>query len=129
MRDSVDKTGTAPSRYEAISRPALTDVQAQVIGRLISMHFHAESQFNLQEVRHQLFPVATEDHVESIQDWACRELITQLADLRYFLRMDVPGLSGEASRYYVMTQEAIDAYRVWYDRRGHMADDGNALLP
>jgi hypothetical protein len=116
--------GIFPSRYEAISRPALTDVEATTIRVLIAMHFEPGAQI----APFGLFPPQSEDHIESVSDWAYREIVKTLANKGYLKRVRMP---GEPMSYwpYEMTQEAIDAYRAWYDRRGHMGDDPNALLP
>jgi hypothetical protein len=123
-----EKKEIFPSRYESISRPALTDVQAQVIGRLIGMAFEPGALIE----PHLLWPVSSEDHVETLEDWACREALSGLAIKGYLRRARIPreGIPmGITTGNFEMTQEAIDAYRAWYDRRGHMGDDPNALLP
>ncbi len=103
----------------------VTDPEALVIGRLISLHFGPGAQIEPKRI----FPEGDADRLERIEDWACRQILHLLWGKRLLQRTMVPGLKRFPDTAWILTQEAVDAYRGWYERRGYKGEDGSALLP
>lgn len=111
------------SRYQTVSR-SMSDPEAETIGALISRGFGPGTRLDPGAV----FPRGSEDHVDSATVWAYRFMLECLAGKGLLRRVRLP--DQPLGLWPIeMTQAAIDAYQHWYDRRGHMGSEPNALLP